>query len=81
MAEQTEEDVANYIEQRKKVAKWGKYIDDNAAIQVGVAKRTTRSQTSAEAVEMAPVAISPDEVDIASRFAGMDWSQAGFQDS
>ena len=81
MAEQTEEDVANYIEQRKKVAKWGKYIDDNAAIQVGVAKRTPRSQTSAEAVEMAPVAISPDEVDIASRFAGMDWSQAGFQDS
>ena len=81
MAEQTEEDVANYIEQRKKVAKWGKYIDDNAAIQVGVAKRTTRSQTSAEAVEMAPVAISPDEVAIASRFAGMDWSQAGFQDS
>lgn len=81
MAEQTEEDVANYIEQRKKVAKWGKYIDDNAAIQVGVAKRTTRSQTPAEAVEMAPVAISPDEVDTASRFAGMDWSQAGFQDS
>lgn len=81
MAEQTEEDVANYIEQRKKVAKWGKYIDDNAAIQVGVAKRTARPQMPAEAVEMPPVAILPEEGDTASRFAGMDWSQAGFQDS
>lgn len=81
MAEQTEEDVANYIEQRKKVAKWGKYIDDNAAIQVGVAKRTARPQMPAEAVEMPSVAILPEEDDTASRFAGMDWSQAGFQDS
>lgn len=81
MAEQTEEDVANYIEQRKKVAKWGKYIDDNAAIKLGVAKRTARPQTPTEAVEMPTVVISTEEVDTASRFAGMDWGQAGFQDS
>ena len=81
MAEQTEEDVANYIEQRKKVAKWGKYIDDNAAMQIGVAKRTVRPQMPAEAVEIPPVAILPEEDDSASRFAGMDWGRVGFQDS
>ena len=81
MAEQTEEDVANYIEQRKKVAKWGKYIDDNAAMQIGVAKRTARSQMPAEAVEMPTTEAVPEYDDTASRFAGMDWSRAGFQDS
>lgn len=35
MAEQTEEDVANYIEQRKKVAKFAAYVRDNAAPRVG----------------------------------------------
>ena len=81
MAEQTEEDVANYIEQRKKVAKWGKYIDDNAAMQIGVVKRTARPQMPAETVEMPPVEILPEEDDSASRFAGMDWGRVGFQDS
>ena len=80
MAEQTEEDIANYIDQRKKVAKWEKYINDNAAIHIGVAKRTTAPQASAEAVEMPPLAISPEEDDTASRFAGMDWAAAGFRD-
>lgn len=81
MAEQTEEDVANYIEQRKKVAKWGKYIDDNAAMQIGVAKRTVQTQTPAEAVEMPTAEAVPEYDDTASRFADMDWSRAGFQDS
>ena len=39
MAEQTDEDVANYIEQQKKIAKFGKYIKDNAIGKVGVTKR------------------------------------------
>lgn len=82
MAEQTDEDVANYVEQRKKVATWGKYIADNAAIQVGVAKRTTEPQEAAEAVEMPFVAATPEADEVAdSRFAGMDWSQIGLQDS
>lgn len=39
MAEQTDEDVANYIEQQKKIAKFGKYVKDNAIGKVGVTKR------------------------------------------
>lgn len=81
MAEQTEEDIANYIEQRKKVAKWGKYIDDNAAMQIGVAKRTARPQMPVEAVEMPPSAIIPEYEAPASRFAGTDWAAAGRRDS
>ena len=82
MAEQTDEDVANYVEQRKKVATWGKYINDNAALQVGVAKRTTEQQEPAEAVEMPFVAVTPEADEVAdSRFAGMDWSRIGLQDS
>lgn len=82
MAEQTDEDVANYVEQRKKVATWGKYINDNAALQVGVAKRTTEPQGPAEAVEMPFVAVTPEADEVAdSRFAGMDWSRIGLQDS
>lgn len=82
MAEQTDEDVANYVEQRKKVATWGKYIADNAAIQVGVSKRTTEPQEAAEGVEMPFVTVTPEADEIAdSRFAGMDWSQIGLQDS
>lgn len=37
MAEQTDEDVANYIEQQKKIAKFGKYVKDNAIGKVGIA--------------------------------------------
>lgn len=39
MAEQRDEDVANYIEQQKKIAKFGKYVKDNAISKVGVTKR------------------------------------------
>lgn len=82
MAEQTDEDVANYVEQRKKVATWGKYINDNATLQVGVTKRTTEPQNPAEAVEMPFVAVTPEADEVAdSRFAGMDWSRIGLQDS
>ena len=37
MAEQTDEDVANYIEQQKKIAKFGKYVKDNVIGKVGIA--------------------------------------------
>ena len=37
MAEQTEEDTVNYIEQRKKIAKFGKYVRDHAIDEVGIA--------------------------------------------
>lgn len=82
MAEQTEEDIANYIEQRKKIARWGRYIEENAAMQIGVSRRLTGEQRHAEAVEIAPFAVEAEtNGTIDTRFAGMDWSQIGFQDS
>ena len=41
MAEQTEEDAANYIEQRKKIAKFGKYVKDHEIEEVCVIKRAS----------------------------------------
>ena len=81
MAEQTEEDVVNYIEQRKKVARTAAYVARNAAPRVGTIKRTATPEVAAEAVEITSVAAGADEYEPDSRFAGMDWSQAGFQDS
>jgi len=81
MAEQTEEDVANYIEQRKKVAKFAAYVRDNAAPRVGTIKPTSAPEIAAEAVEMPSSAIAPEEDDTVSRFADMDWGQVGFYDS
>lgn len=40
LAEQTEDDVVNYIEQQKKISSFGKYVRDNALGQVGVAAKT-----------------------------------------
>lgn len=79
MAEQTEEDVANYIEQRKKVARTAAYVARNAAPRVGIIKRTAAPEIAAEAVEMPRAAIEPDE-EATSSFAGIDWAAAGFRD-
>lgn len=79
MAEQTEEDVANYIEQRKKVARTAAYVARNAAQRVGIIKRTATPEIAAEAVEMPRAAIEPDE-EATSSFAGIDWAAAGFRD-
>lgn len=81
MAEQTDEDVANYIEQRKKVAKFEAYVRDNAAPRIGTVKHTVASEIAAEAVEMPSPAIAPEEDDTVSRFADTDWGQVGFYDS
>lgn len=43
LAEQTEEDVVNYIEQQKKISSFGKYVRNNAIGQVGVAAKTEQT--------------------------------------
>ena len=53
MAEQTEEDTVNYIEQRKKIAKFSKYVKDHAIDEVGILKPSATPQ-QAEAVELEP---------------------------
>ena len=52
MAEQTDEDMVNFIEQRKKIAKFGKYMKDHAIDEVGILRPSaTPLQTEAVALE------------------------------
>lgn len=53
MAEQTEEDTVNYIEQRKKIAKFSKYVKDHAIDEVGILKPSA-TPLQAEAVALEP---------------------------
>ena len=64
MAEQTEEDAVNYIEQRKKIAKFGKYVKDHAIDELGVIKPSTRVKE--EAVALTPTV--KEEKPVASRW-------------
>lgn len=77
-AEQTEEDLAAYEAQQKKVAATRKYIADNAPMRIGTIKRSSQAEMPAEAVKTAPVAVEADTP--ASAFSGIDWAQAGFND-
>ena len=55
MAEQTEEDVVNFIEQRKKIAKFSKYVREHSIGEVGLMNRETVKEidrASAKAVEV-----------------------------
>lgn len=49
MAEQTADDVVKYIEQQKKIAKFGRYVRENAIGRVGIAR--TQPITEEEPVE------------------------------
>lgn len=53
MAEQTDEDTVNYIEQRKKIAKFSKYVKDHAIDEVGILKPSAVSWQD-EAVALEP---------------------------
>lgn len=44
MAEQTEEDQAAFVEQQKKIAKFNKYVEDNAIDRLGVMKPSQQAQ-------------------------------------
>ena len=44
LAEQTEEDAVNYIEQRKKIAKFGKYVREHEIEAVGVMRKEAAAQ-------------------------------------
>lgn len=59
MAEQTEDDVVNYIEQQKKIAKFGKYVRDNAIERLGVVRpdgKAAGTASGAEELEVAAMA-------------------------
>lgn len=51
MAEQTDDDVAKFIEQQKKISKFSKYVRDHAIEQVGVMKKPLLDGKTAEHTE------------------------------
>lgn len=66
MAEQTDEDAARFIEQRKKVAGFVRYISEEAAPRVGVLPRGQDSPPGGEeceSMELCPPPLQADEAD------------------
>lgn len=63
LAEQTEEDVVNYIEQQKKIGSFGKYVRDNAVDRVGTAIIQPEKEEPEESPVLPPAAKQdePDE--------------------
>ena len=62
MAEQTEEDTVAYIEQRKKIAKFEKYIREHEIESVGIMRKTTPI-TEVESEELEAVAVLPQQTE------------------
>ena len=54
MAEQTEADQAAFVEQQKKIAKFNKYVEDNAIDRLGILKPSQQAQQ--EVLELKPSA-------------------------
>ncbi len=94
-AEQTDEDAAKYIEQRKKVSKFAAYVKAHAAPVVGTTKKR-REESAAESgedraeretAEAMPIALpmslpaeSEDNECGIGYTAGIDWRQIALQD-
>lgn len=75
MAEQTDEDVVKYIEQQKKIAKFGKWVRDNAIGNVGVMKPEDRPGADAQGTvaddeDLAVPAAQPQGTEAAGATAG-----------
>lgn len=51
MAEQTEEDQAAIVEQQKKIAKFNKYVEDNAIDRLGILKPSQQAQQEVQEVK------------------------------
>lgn len=58
MAEQTEEDQAAFVEQQKKIAKFNKYVEDNAIDRLGILKPSQQAQQE-ELKPSAPLKYEP----------------------
>lgn len=68
MAEQTDEDVVNFIEQQKKISKFGKYVRENAIEQVGVIKKSAQAAVAVEESEDLELAAMPESTEQVSRW-------------
>lgn len=88
-SEQTDEDAAKYIEQRKKVSRFAAYVKAHAAPTVGTAKkrREEKAEEEIDTVEAVHIALptslpaeSEDSESGVGYTAGIDWRQIALQD-
>lgn len=88
-SEQTDEDAAKYIEQRKKVSRFAAYVKAHAAPTVGTAKKRREEKAeeeidTVEAVHIAlPTSLPAESENSESGIgytAGIDWGQIALQD-
>ncbi len=78
LAEQTEEDTAKFIEQRKKVSEFGRYLEDNAIRKVGVARPASpEGETECHALPPAP---ERDDPEYYNWQPDMDYTRRAFED-
>lgn len=76
-AEQTEEDEKIFVEQRKKISHFNKYVEDNAIGRVGVIERDTRPQT----IEVEEVIVPEPETRETQEYGlGEDYAARALQD-
>lgn len=81
MAEQTEEDVVKFIEQQKKISKFGKYVRENAIEQVGVIKKSAQAAVAVEEPEELELAAMPESPEQVSPWVpDMDMGAKGEED-
>lgn len=60
MAEQTEEDKAAFVAQQKKIAKFNKYVEDNAISRLGILKPSQQAQQEVQELKVsAPLEYEP----------------------
>ena len=82
MAEQTDEDVANYIEQQKYVSHFKKYLRDNAIAKVGKAEAGPQAyaeETDTECYTQPPVPVQ-DEPEVYEWKPDMDSTRRALED-
>ena len=86
LSEQTEEDMVKYIEQRKKIAKFEKYVRDHEIESVGVMRKVKEPPrgevlgTVAEEEELEAVAAMPRHTEHEALYASMDTEDRAIED-
>ena len=86
LSEQTEEDMVNYIEQRKKIAKFEKYVREHEIESVGVMRKVKEPPrgealgTVAEEDELEAVAAMPRHTEHEALYASMDTEDRAIED-
>lgn len=86
LSEQTEDDMVKYIEQRKKIAKFEKYVREHEIESVGVMRKVKEPPrgealgTVVEEEELEAVAVTPQHTEHEALYASMDTEDRAIED-